>query len=87
MPVNDKSLSTKIDALNRKENELREQIKKIRDCRYNLQEISRPVIRTDSGDEFGSIPNDRRTQKPFTTAARQKQYDDNLTLANKILSE
>ena len=89
MPVNDDLIEEKIDALNKKEGESRTLQQKIREARYNLQEIKKISIKVpgESDQTTWEIPNDRRTGKPYTTAARQKQYDDNIILANKVLSE
>lgn len=89
LPVNDNLLDTKIAALNEKENDSRTLQQRIREARYNLQEIKKipKKVVGDSDATTWEIPIDRRTQKPFTTAARQKQYDDNIALANKVLSE
>lgn len=88
MPVNENLLDTKIKALTDEGIKIADRTERLRKCRYNLQEIKRDIIRGDDGDELSpDLPIDRRTQKPFTAAARQKQYDDNITIANKILNE
>ncbi len=88
MVVNDKLLDTKIEALTKKELEIREQQKSIVDCRYNLQEIQRiqKVEALPGKEPKMEIPTDRRTKKPYTDAARLKQYNDNIALANKLLT-
>lgn len=88
MPVNENLLDAKIKALTDEGIKIADRVERLRKCRYNLQEIKRDIIRGDDGDELSPVlPIDRRTQKPFTVAARQKQYDDNITIANKILNE
>lgn len=92
MPIIEANLDKKLEALLELESGIRANLADIRHVRSNLYEIKKTIQKIPDPDNPGQlieeliIPDDRRTKKPFTAAARQKIYDDNIVLANKLLT-
>lgn len=90
MPIVEANLDKKLADLLEKETAIRATLQDLRNVRSNLYEIRKIVEKIDDGDggleDTLVVPIDRRTKKPFSATARQKIYDDNLVIANKLLA-
>ena len=88
MPVDEDKLETTIKNLEIKIAEKDNETSQMRQVRKNLLDFKMKTEELQPGEteQVKTIPINVRTNKPYTTAERIKQYDDNMPRAEAFLA-